>query len=384
MPSAYNKGHKKACIFNKTLADNYIRHTTIGDPVLDPLMKELSSLPPDDLHRFIGAGIEENEKALFKAPRVLRDFFKNLEDPPWLNHDAFRPGVHAFNLNTTQVLIAFVCGVLVEGFSTLISKSFITTGRVQNENTAIRRLSQNNLHLMEVFFPDGLKRGYDGWKLSMRLRFVHARVRNLLTKSGYWNHGAWGTPISAAHLGFAITVFSMRLLKSALLVGATFDKKEQESVMDIWRYTGYVMGIPESILYTNKKEAQDIFNIAHMCEPSPDDDSITMANAFIKAVPLTAGIKDPTEQKALETLAYSLSRPLIGNKLANQLQFPKTNTYGTLFAYRMKQRLQQFWKGEQVVRLENFCQLLQISICNKSGMSYKMPDHVKNSKSSAW
>ena len=26
-------------------ADNHIRHTTIGDPVLDPVMEELSSLP---------------------------------------------------------------------------------------------------------------------------------------------------------------------------------------------------------------------------------------------------------------------------------------------------------------------------------------------------
>ena len=26
-------------------ADNHIRHTTIGDPVIDPVMEELSSLP---------------------------------------------------------------------------------------------------------------------------------------------------------------------------------------------------------------------------------------------------------------------------------------------------------------------------------------------------
>ena len=57
-PSAYQQGYVKARMFNLAAADNYIKHTTIGDPVLDSVMEELSSLPPPDLHRFIKAGIE--------------------------------------------------------------------------------------------------------------------------------------------------------------------------------------------------------------------------------------------------------------------------------------------------------------------------------------
>ena len=45
--------------YDEALVDNYIKHTTIGDPELDPVMEELSSLPPDELHRFIKAGIEQ-------------------------------------------------------------------------------------------------------------------------------------------------------------------------------------------------------------------------------------------------------------------------------------------------------------------------------------
>jgi hypothetical protein len=39
-----------------------------------------------------------------------------------------------------------------------------------------------------------------------------------------WNHEAWGTPVSAAHLGFAISVFSKRLLEYSLQVGARFSQ----------------------------------------------------------------------------------------------------------------------------------------------------------------
>ncbi len=51
------------------------------------------------------------------------------------------------------MLVAFVTGVLVEGFSTLIAKSFNTTGRVA---ATPRRLMQNNRQLMEIFLPGSL------------------------------------------------------------------------------------------------------------------------------------------------------------------------------------------------------------------------------------
>ena len=124
VPSVYVEGYEKARRHDPAAAENYIRHTTMGDSELDPIMEELSSLPPADLHRFIRAGIEQQDEVLARAPRVLRDFFETVEKPPpWLDHDAFRPGIRAFHANVDLMLVAFVTGVLVEGFSTLIAKS---------------------------------------------------------------------------------------------------------------------------------------------------------------------------------------------------------------------------------------------------------------------
>ena len=196
----------------------------------------------------------------------------------------------------------------------------------------------------------------------MRIRFIHARIRTLLAKSDDWNHEAWGSPVSAAHLGFAISVFSKRLLEYSALVGAKLNKEEQKSVLSIWRYTGYLMGIPETILYTNEAEAIKIRKIGYMCEPPPDTDSVAVANMLIQSIPSVAGITDPVEEKDLMTLAYRLSRALIGNKLANEFQYPKLSTTGTLLSYRMKQRVQRFLKGDQLVRSGNFVQLLLIAL----------------------
>ena len=381
-PSAYAAGHAKARLHDRAAADNYIRHTTIGDPVLDPIMEEMSSLSPAVLHYFVWAGIEQQGEILRKAPQVLRDFFQALDEPPpWVDHDAFRPGVRAFHANVDLMLVAFVTGVLVEGFSTLIAKSFNMTGRVSKTR---RRLQQNNRQLMDIFFPGGLRRENDGWKLSTRVRFVHARIRALLSKREEWDHDAWGTPVSAAHLGFAISIFSRRLLEYSLLVGGRFNEEEKESVLSVWRYSGYLMGIPETILYTTDAEAKKIREIAYLCEPAPDADSIAMANGLIRAIPGVAEVTDPAEVRSVTDLAYRLSRALIGNRLADRFEYPKTPVIGTLFLFRMKQRIQRALKGAGSVRSGNFSQLLQISAYDDYGLSYELPDHAKHSRSSPW
>ena len=60
----------------------------------------------------------------------------------------FVRGDAPFHANVDLMLVAFVTGVLVEGFSTLIAKSFNITGRVASTK---RRLQQNNRHMMDIF-----------------------------------------------------------------------------------------------------------------------------------------------------------------------------------------------------------------------------------------
>ena len=384
VPSAYSAGLPRGRAVDAALADSYVAHTSVGDPQLDPVMEELSELPPQDLHRFIRAGIEQ-QSDLCHAPGALRRFFEEATEPPsWLDHEAHRPAQRAFVANSTNVLIAFVAGVLIEGFSTMIAKSFAATGRVLMAASARRRLMQNNRHLLEVFFHGGLERVGDGWKLSMRLRFVHARVRYLLAHSPVWDIAHLGTPISAAHMAFATSVFSARLLHHAALVGAVFDDEEEASVMQVWRYAGHVMGVPETALFSDRQHADRIITVGRLCEPEPDTDSAAMANALIGAIPLVAGIDDPAEQRRVSKLAYRLSRALIGHDLADKLEFPRMYTTGALLGFRLRQRLEKFRTGASGLRSQKFTQMLDISVYDDPDVTYRMPDHYDSTRSSQW
>ena len=127
-----------------------------------------------------------------------------------------------------------------------------------------------------------------------------------------------------------------------------------------------------------------MYKIGYLCEPPPDADSVAVANLLVQSIPKVADVQDAAEQEKLVGLAYRLSRSLIGNKLADSFEFPPDHKFATLFKYRMKQRFLRLLRTNKMVRSDNFTQLLQISVYDSEGLSYKMPDYVYTSKSSPW
>lgn len=390
IPTCYHDGYAKARALDPKLAANYVAHTCVGDPVADAMMAVLDSIGPRESWRIVQTAMDnlDDERALKDAPREVRDFFEELKSPPdWVDEASFIPGMRMFHRNSRIILGAFVGGTLVEGFSTNISKSFFTTGRLREQG--VRRLKQNNRHMLEMFVPGGMDRGGDGWKLSVRVRMVHAQVRRLLTNSGDWDFEDLGIPVSTAHLGFAITAFSARLLKHMKALGAVYNDEERASFVQVWRYSGYLMGIPETILYRDEAEALRIFEIGKMCEPEPDFESIAMANSLINSAPLLIGLTDPDERRHLAKYVYRVSRALIGKDLADQLNYPRSPTIGVLSWFRMQGRIERtmgrlFHKYMRQANYTNLTSLLEVSVFDEAGISYKMPDHVYAEESRQW
>ena len=389
IPTDYKAGYETARQFAPDIADNYVAHTLIADPLAEAMTEDLAELGPEESTRLIEAVMnEEGEEALRDAPASLRKFFSGAETPPdWLDYSAFAPGVRMFHRNSQVILGAFVAGVLIEGFTTNIAKSFFITGRVRDQG--VRRLGQNNRHMMEIFLPGGLYRDGDGWKLSVRIRIVHARLRYLLNHSEDWDTEAWGVPISAAHLGYAISAFSARLLKHMKTLGATYNDKEYASFMAVWRYTGYLMGIPETILFEDADEALKLYDIGLMCEPLYQTESVVMAHSLVNSAPLIAGMTEPADRRNLAQYVYRISRGLIGKETADSLMYPPLSPFGVVWWFKLQQRyghiLNKLFPGRRKDSdFSRFTALLDTSLFDEDGIRYTLPDQVYAEESINW
>ena len=389
IPTDYLARHESARATNPAMVDNYIAHTTIGDPLADAALAAMTDMDPHESHRFVEAGLESTEsEALAGAPDAVRAFFDDARTiPDWAAEANFRPGIRMFHRNSQLVLGAMVGGTLVEGFATNISKSFFITGRLREHG--VRRLQQNNRHMVEIFIPGGLEVGGDGWKLSVRVRLVHGQIRKLLAESDDWDEEAWGVPISAAHVGHAITAFSARLLKHLKSLGARFDDRERASFMQVWRYSGHLMGIPESILFETEEDALELFRIGTLCEPEPGIESVAMANSLVNSAPLIAGITEAKDRGNLAKYIYAISRALIGAEMADQLQYPYSPTFGVLRWFRLQKRYSRYmgWLVPGYAKsksFDEFTALLEVSAFDEAGISYHLPDHVYDEESTWW
>ena len=388
-PTDYAAGYEKARAIDEGMASNYIAHTLIGDPLGEEVADDLAALERREATRLVTLGMNDSgDPGMGSAPASLRALFEDAErEPEWLDYKGFDPGVRMFHRNSYLVLVAFVAAVLVEGFTTNIAKSFMLTGRVRD--SGIRRLGQNNRHMTEMFWPGGLRREGDGWKLSVRIRIVHAQMRRLLDESGEWETDAWGTPISAAHLGYAISAFSARLLHHMKALGATYTEEEYRSFMDVWRYAGYLMGIPETILFRDGQEALKTFRIGLACEPTMGMESVAMAHSLVNSAPLMAGVTTAEERRDLAKYVFRMSRGLIGDEMAASLQYPDVSSFGAVWWFRTKARLDRL-TGRLVPghrgrsSFNRFGYLLAASTFDKEGISYKLPDHVHAEESNQW
>lgn len=387
IPSLYREYFAEAKKVDAVLADRYMRHMVLGDPQADALIDALNQHSRNQAHAWVERGIEGGPQAIADAPDSIRSFFADLEHvPEWLDHDLFLPGRQGFHRHSEMFVLAVASAIMIEGFSVSLSQSFGITGRVVD--SGVRRLKQNNRHILEIMMPGGLEREADGWKLTVRARLIHARIRNLLANSEEWDAEAWGTPLSASHMAFVNALFSARLLEQVAVLGVDLSEEERESFMAIWRYSGHLMGVMPEFSHASQSEALRLLEIAKLCEPPPSVESIYLANATINSAPLLVGIDDPTERHKVARKVYQLSRGLVGDEMADQLNFPRQRASGLLARMRRRNRIDRFLQNRFPAiarwrRVGQFEKMMDISHYADAGLRYRMPQNVHAEKDRA-
>ena len=398
IPSAYQAGYERAAALNPDLASKYIAYTLVDDPVVDAVMEALAPFGYREIERFINAGMERDEKTLAEAPRLLRDFFEGLEPPPaWFDRDAVLPGREAFHRYSDVFIPAFFVST-VHNASTLIAKAFYSTGRVMS-NFGLRRIRQNTRHFIEIMLPDALQRQGDGWKLSVRIRLVHGRIRRLIRDSGTWDESVYGVPVSAAHMAVSSANFSAGMLLQAQRLGARLDATARNGFMQAWRYASYLAGTPEDLLFDGDYDKTLEFRrVAFLCEPPPGEESITIANALVRALPKIIETIDPASQQGMKTHVYAdqqsmtkhvyrITRALLGNELSDQLLFPPQRIRGYLSCIRLYRRALSLLHRlaptfARKWRASNIGFLLEASMLEE--LRYRLPDHLDAKKATPW
>lgn len=353
----------------------------------DAAIESLDGLDPAEAHRLVNACMELNEEGMREAPKALTDFFSAAASPPPGLFDPAKalPGSRAFYEYSDMFFVGLVLESLITGLSEALAKAFYITGRTAGN---LRRVRQNTRHLVEITLPGGLERFGDGWKLTIRIRMIHAQVRKLLLNSHEWDVSVDGIPLHMSHMALASTGFSAMNLQAARKLGVPLTDEESDGFMHIWTYVSWLLGVPESLLCRTEEDAERIREIAHLCDPPPGAMAKAVAHGYVNTVPELLGVTEPAKQRKLLKILLRTSRALIGNELADSLDYPKQSTFGALAAVRMQRRLQiiasKIVPGASSHNFNNFAGIMQRSVYDDTGISYRLPDAIRDADSTPW
>ena len=180
-----------------------------------------------------------------------------------------------------------------------------------------RRLAETMDFVNRTATPDSMLPGGEGWKATVRVRLIHAQVRAALSHMPHWNQEAWGLPINQTEMAGTNVAFSSIFMDGMERLGFRYSAAEKQSVMDLWRYSGYLIGVDEPLLAKTNLEGRRLVSAIGATQAPPDADSKRLIDAVMNVSIV------PNPRESVRSVNHALTRYLLGDFYADALQIPK-------------------------------------------------------------
>lgn len=257
-----------------------------------------------------------------ESVRILRN--EMTARPDWVNPELLDLGRQVCNRSGKSGLIVLRNYSLMLGYqSAAINKPLIATGALHSG--AVKRIADTTSFWYAVTGKNALEVDQEGFVFCVRTRLVHAYSRIMIKQKLDWKINEQGEPLNywdmiATYLGFSL-VF-MRGLKS---LGMTISDQESRAVYHLWKYIGYLIGIPPQIMPADDNEAIRGLFLWSKTQPESDADSIALAQA-LHMEPIGAPWPPRlSQQKFIQQVNLAFNRHLIGQRSCDVLQLPPPN-----------------------------------------------------------
>ncbi len=301
-----------------------------GDPQADALVERFRELPGGAGWKLFERALEHGVDAVDDAPHELCALLEHASrSPAWLDLDLVDAGATSFwRVGLPALAPSLIYGSLAFGYQYGdLSRPLAATGRL--ERMASRRLGETARWVLAVTTPGAMAPGGEGWRSSLRVRLVHALVRRHLLDSGEWDTQAWGVPISAsAMMATAIGGFAIVPQRALSDVGAGTTAADRESRTALWRWVGYVMGVPPALLPANWREAERLIETLATFDLGPNDDGPALMRALTRhGLPLEGLLPSwgvGAARLALAPMIEALVRRWLGEAASDELGVRRT------------------------------------------------------------
>eukprot|EP01006_Ploeotia_vitrea_P053863 TRINITY_DN67822_c6_g1_i2.p1 TRINITY_DN67822_c6_g1~~TRINITY_DN67822_c6_g1_i2.p1 ORF type:complete len:668 (+),score=225.75 TRINITY_DN67822_c6_g1_i2:176-2005(+) len=304
-----------------------------GDVLVDPIIR-LFGRRDDVIDRIgdIRQRRTSDEKSGRPRPVITQEhadqaeaLWKHLTTvPDWVDWAAVERGQRFYLRHGGLCGIILLNLSLVGGYSApRINRVLNSTGYLSTPEpkALFRRLMETaQLTLDCVTGPDALKPETGvGWQSCVRVRFLHAKVRERLTDSKYYDASVWGVPINQEDMCVTLLSFQYNVLEGLKRLGFSVTPQQRADYTHLWRVIGHFVGVAEDVNPLSSWERScAMMESLIMHQVQPDENSVYLANQTIKST-----VGRPPFYLSYKSSA-AMSRILMGDPLADTLKLPKS------------------------------------------------------------
>jgi hypothetical protein len=225
-------------------------YTMHGDPVADAYA---ALIPKYGFHRLATMLEEACDRGLENvpsAPPELVQFIRAMEQfPAWLDPKLIEQGArierNAYAHRAPFVVRGGFIGTFMNKYSAL---PMALTGALSNK-TAARRVKETATFFTTTVIPGALDRHGAGFKSAAMVRLMHSMVRfNVLTRGNQWDVKTYGVPIPQIDQMVVALMPIVPLAQKALRKGRTTFTPAERARVDLARYRGFLLGLPQELL----------------------------------------------------------------------------------------------------------------------------------------
>lgn len=294
-----------------------------GDPLADAAAAALDALPTTRAQALLTRALAHGIGSLdSEAPAALHALFAQLEHVPiWVDWERCRRGGAVFFRAGPFGGIALGFGSLARAYcSAGGNKPLAMTGALID--AAPRRIANTGQFICAVSSKRGLVRGAPGYQQCVQVRLMHARIRLALLREPAWEVQRWGVPINQADMALTALLFSYAFASFVRKLGVPVSRAEEEDLLHLWRYAGYLMGVREELLCATLAEAQELAELVDMLDAGPDADSRRLLEPLLRRDPRELRLRSARLHQGVRRVFVAACRDMIGERYADQVGLP--------------------------------------------------------------
>ncbi|AZG47658.1 oxygenase MpaB family protein [Gordonia insulae] len=276
---------KAIAMYGRGFVEKMTDHAMLADDYAYQAMLDFKDKSNRTSWRTFDRALESGIDSIDDPTPGMVSLFEQLDHvPDWVDFDQLYRGAVAFWRAGPIVPPVLAWATIAGGFSMYsATRPVLFSGRLKSADHVGTRLVESFRYVVAAYTPGGMDRFEEGFRLTAKVRMIHAAVRHSLSRSDSWDWADWGIPINNLDsMETQAGQFGVKFVDAVQSSGIRYSDRELEDIFALSRYVGYVIGVPEEILHTGYEDARLKSDFHTMIEQPPDDFCRDVVHSVIK------------------------------------------------------------------------------------------------------